>query len=114
MRNTDPSRAVCRAVDEREDKCCAICGRGDGEFARHHRRPRGLGGTRRLDTNGLSNIVLLCRSCHDVVESHRSLALLNGWLVSQHADPAVVPFFYRRRWVLLSDLGAVEPTEVAS
>jgi hypothetical protein len=73
-----------------------------------------MGGTRRLDTNGLANLVMLCEPCHLRVESHRTEAYLNGWLVPQQADPALVPFLYRRRFVLLTELGAVEPVEVSA
>lgn len=113
MRATGPTPAIRALVKAREDDACAICGRRTAPFQIHHRRPRGIGGTRRLDTNSPANLVLL-DDCHAGIESHRTVAYLNGWLVPQQADPALVPFLYRGRMVLLTELGAVEPTEVSA
>lgn len=113
-RSTGPTQAIRDAVYEREGMTCSLCSGTEGPFQIHHRRPRGMGGTRRLDANGMSNLVLVDEDCHSGIESHRTMAYLNGWLVPQQADPALVPFLYRGRWVLLTELGAVEPVEVAS
>lgn len=59
----------------------------------HHRRPRGMGGTRRPDT--MANLLVLCGSgttgCHGEVEANRFWARGAGLLVSQQRDPADVP-----------------------
>lgn len=67
-----------------------------------------MGGSRRADTNGVANIVLVTERCHARMESLREMAYANGWLIRQNFDPATVPFLYRGAWVLLTELGAVE------
>lgn len=63
----------------------------------HHRRPRGMGGTTRVDVHGLAVLVLIhgdgTTGCHWWVEDHRDEARARGFLVSQHGDlnPAEVP-----------------------
>lgn len=99
---TGPSPTVRRLVVER-DGGCLRCG---GEATNiHHRRPRGMGGTRDPAVNAPSNLVALCGSgttgCHGWIESHRAQALADGWLVSRWGDPAKVPIFVRgeRIWL---------------
>lgn len=57
----------------------------------HHRRPRRMGGTRALDIHDPSNLLATCgngtRGCHGWIESHRQVALENGWLLASGADP---------------------------
>jgi hypothetical protein len=61
----------------------------------HHRRPRGMGGAKNLDT--VANLVVLCGSgttgCHGWVESHRAEAIAQGWLVPRREarTPEEVP-----------------------
>lgn len=92
---------------------CARCGRA-GAFGAlplntHHRRPRGMGGTKRGDANGLANLLTLCGSgttgCHGWVESHRAEARAAGLLVSLHADPQDVPVQTWRGLLLLDNAG---------
>ena len=80
----------------------------------HHRRPRGAGGSRDPRTGGAANGYALCLPCHDHIERNRSEARENGWLVRQGADPAAVPVFRHRRWVLLDDEGGIAPVEVTA
>lgn len=99
-RNTGPSKLVVEVVIHRDRAQCAFCGkRPDGErgegWSVHHRRPRGMGGTWRDDTNSPANLVLLCgtgnQQCHGWVESHRIEAFGLGLLVRQVATPSQVP-----------------------
>lgn len=57
----------------------------------HHRRPRRLGGTRAVDIHDPANLLAVCgdgtTGCHGFLESHRKLALENGWLLNSGADP---------------------------
>lgn len=111
-RNTGPSSAVVDAVIERAGFSCEICDHMVGDrrgvdFSIHHRRPRGMGGTRWPGANSPSNLMLLCGSgttgCHSVVESHRSGAVAAGWLVLSRTDPATVAVLVKReRWVYLT------------
>lgn len=86
----------------------AVCqGRAASLWQLHHRRPRGMGSSRRPETNQAANGLHVCADDHRYIESHRELALRNGWLVRQNQTPADVPVLYRHRWCLLSDDGSV-------
>ncbi len=92
-------RKVRDAVKARSDGRCEYCGCPlDGIAASmHHRRPRGMGGTKDPRANGAANALVLCGTgttgCHGRFEYARGLALAKGVLVSRYADdPADVPF----------------------
>jgi hypothetical protein len=61
----------------------------------HHRRPRGMGGSRRVDTHTAAALVLTCGhgtlGCHHYVEQHREWGRARGLIVPQGTDPADVP-----------------------
>lgn len=80
-------------VLERDNYQCQRCGAPGTNI--HHRRPRGMGGTRRRDTNTPVNLITLCGSgttgCHGWIESHRDEARELGFLVVQAGVPALVP-----------------------
>ena len=80
----------------------------------HHRRARGMGGSRNPATGQASNALCVCVPCHSHAESNRAEALDRGWLVRQGADPRRVPVWRYRRWVLLDDEGGICPVEVTS
>lgn len=91
------SNKVRDIVIQRASDSCEICGR-DKDFigySIHHRRPRGMGGTKRASTNDPRNLLLLCGSgvtgCHGLVESQRSHALACGWIVPQVVEPYRIP-----------------------
>lgn len=103
-KDTGPTRATRDLLLDRSLGCCEICGRQLWVYPRgwvaphavHHRQPRQMGGTSRTEINSPANLLLICddgteRSCHRHVESNRSLAYVNGWLVRAGADPAEVP-----------------------
>lgn len=71
----------------------------------HHRRCRGMGSTRRPETNQPANGAACCYRCHLFAESNRQTALMYGWLVPQGKTPSEVPMYRRHEWVLLDDLG---------
>lgn len=79
----------------------------------HHRRARGMGGSKDPRTGGAANALTVCVPCHAHIESQRAESLEMGWLVRQGVDPASVPVFRYRRWVFLDDQGGLTP-EVAS
>lgn len=119
MLDTGFTRAVVILIWDRDRGCCARCGlglvwerRGD-DWAIHHREPRGRGGAgrRRWWVNLPSNGVLLCRACHDEVESNRAAAGEAGFLVS--ALGVIRPHATRIRhaalgWVFLTNDGGHE------
>ena len=86
------SAVVVARIWERDGGCCARCGMalrpgGRGfEWSAHHRCPRSSGGTSRAWVGEAANGLLLCGSgttgCHGDVESQRSLARAEGFLVS--------------------------------
>lgn len=77
------------------------------ELQAHHRRPRGMGGTKRPASSLPSNGLLACLWCHGYLETEeRGKARRLGFIVSQVADPARVRVFYRHcDWVLLDNAG---------
>ena len=72
-----------------------------------------MGGTKRPETNGASNGVVLCGSgttgCHNEVESDRAEYLAMGFLVLQRQDPRSTPILIRGKWVLLTEDGGTSP-----
>lgn len=106
---TGPTPDTVALVLARDGRRCVACSSPVGprrgvDHHIHHRRPRAAGGTRRHDTNQPQNLLLLCAPCHADVESRRADAVSSGWLVSQYADPALVPVLVDRgsRWVYLT------------
>lgn len=104
------SAAVRTTIRQRADGYCEKCGTRRGIQA-HHRRPRGMGGSKLDDTNTASNALLLCGDCHADIESNRDTAINRGWLVPQHHNPADIPVFYRGTWVYLDDLGGLSEVD---
>ena len=98
MTGAEFSQATKRVVADRAGRLCEagvpyVCAGRGADF--HHRRPRGAGGTSSSSLGAASNCLLLCRPCHDWIESNRAVALERGWLVGSGDDPAVVPVFRR-------------------
>lgn len=95
------SGGICEA---RTAACLAapdgrLAERPDGRvvrYSRHHRVPRGAGGSALDRQHSYDRLLLMCgdgvTGCHGWVESNRAAALGRGLLVSQHEpDPAAVP-----------------------
>jgi 5-methylcytosine-specific restriction protein A len=114
-RSTGPSAEVVDLVYERAQHSCELCLTAVGpqrgaDHHIHHRRPRRAGGSSRTDTNLPSNLLLLCPTCHEVVESRRLKAYENGWVLRSESDPARCPCTIARgtRVVLLTNEGRYE------
>ena len=78
----------------------------------HHRRPRGMGGTVRPESNLPANGLAICRPCHMRCEAMRNWARENGFVLLQGDKPSFVPVWWRCNWdgghkalVLLDDIG---------
>lgn len=94
-KRTGPSAVVVDMVWQRDNGSCARCGTGlnfalrGTQWSLHHRRPRGMGGTKEAWVNQPANLVPLCGTgvtgCHSWVESHRQDARDLGWLVPRNA-----------------------------
>ena len=89
-KRTGPDQETSWALYARAGGRCEICNTDlttGHAYSKHHRIPRGRGGT-----NVLSNLMLLCGTgtsgCHGMVESRRTIAYDNGWLVRTGHDPA--------------------------
>lgn len=95
------SRPVVERIVERDQSCCVRCGASVAGKERgfawsiHHRRPRGMGGSRNPAVSGPANGLTLCGSgttgCHGWAEAHRTEAISAGLIVAQHGDPELVP-----------------------
>lgn len=107
------SKRTRQTVLERDQHTCQRCGTYVGPFgvfSVHHRRPRGMGGSKRLDTDQPANLLTLCGTgttgCHGLVESHRDQALSEGYLLFQTMFPDEQPVKTYRGWVQLDNEGA--------
>ncbi len=116
-RNTGPTPAVRRTVTERATGACERCGKTiTGPYSIHHRKPRGMGGTRDPKANSPANLVLLCGSattpegCHTAVERFRQAAITTGYIVTRTADPETVPIKLVTGWWFLRPDGTKLPT----
>ncbi len=70
----------------RDNGNCARCGITlSGFYSLHHRKPRGMGGTKDPRSDDPRNLIHLCGSgttgCHGLIESHRAQAYETGWLL---------------------------------
>lgn len=100
-----PSKATVDIVWDRDLSRCFCCQtmlhRGVGGYSIHHRKPRGMGGSRDPQLNTAANLLLLCGSgvtgCHGWVEQNREEATRLGYLISRLSSqaPALVP---AKRW----------------
>lgn len=93
-------KALRAAAYERARGRCEITGLilpggPDGEWALHHRRLKGMGGTNKPDTHTLPNLMALTHQAHNLGRPSAHLdvtwARERGYLVSQHKDPRLVP-----------------------
>lgn len=99
MRRSDFQRLVDR------DRACIHCGTTVG-LVPHHRKNRGMGGSKLLDTP--SNLLVVCSWLNGAMESDPDVARYArgfGWKLERWQDPAQEPIWdaIRGRWVLHSD-----------
>lgn len=121
-RSTGPSRGVVDLVLERAGGRCELGfeplrGFRGVHYDVHHRRPRRMGGSRQPDTNSPSNLVVLCRRCHEVVETCRGDAYFDGWLLASRDDPARIAVRLggeRFAWLTADGGYLFEPPEATS
>ena len=94
------------AVLQRCEGLCERCARWLANIPAdlHHRRPRGMGGTSDPDIHQPANMLALCRVCHRWVEDNRTVALEQGWLISQHdtRPPYEIPVYVHGGWYLVN------------
>lgn len=108
---------VLNIIRERSGDLCEVCGKQAGQT--HHRRPKGMGGSKDPATNCPSNLLRLCGganvtgNCHSWIESNRHRAFEEGLLVPQFRDPLTVRVKLRHGWVFLTDDGRYIDGEAA-
>lgn len=120
------SASVVDLVRARDRDGCAWCGSqiyGERGLAWsvHHRKPRGMGGTKDPAISSPANGVLLCGSgttgCHGEVEANRENAVVEGFLISRNGvqKPSEVPIEHATHgYVYLDDDGGVSVAMVVA
>lgn len=103
------SESVRLVIDGRAKGLCELCGMQVTSPQYHHRRPRGIGGTKRIETGQAQNALLLHQNCHTRVESNRSASYQAGWLIPQNSDPSEVPVLLWNGWFVLDSFGSCDP-----
>ena len=96
-------------IQDRAKHRCELCGtplREAGQI--HHRRPRGMGGTKNPESRSAANGLYLHLKCHQVIEQNRSDAREYGWIVPQGLNPRDVPVRLHHGWVLLNEDGTYQ------
>jgi hypothetical protein len=114
--------AIKNALIERSGGMCEaqLDGCNGRAIDPHHRKNSKNGGRKgaaKTAHDVLSNLLDLCRSCHEQVTSthgeRRRFALDTGLICLEHEDPAEVPVTIARYGpVLLSDEGGVWPADL--
>ena len=79
---------------EARDTHCPHCGVGVPYLVPHHRKNRGMGGSKVLDTP--SNILLVCALLNGAMEQQSEVAedaKRFGWKLESWQDPLVIPIY---------------------
>lgn len=103
------SQEVRQLINQRSDGVCEVQVRCQGRAAPgwqlHHRRARGMGSSKRPETNMPANALAVCVDCHHWIEHNREIARGNGWLLKQTQMPELVPVLRRHVWSWLNNDG---------
>lgn len=95
--STGPDSGIRAMIWGRCGGRCEICGRdvNTGMVSIHHRKPRRMGGTSDPLINDPSNLMLVCGSgttgCHGKIESNRTAAYQDGYLLHSGQDSSAIP-----------------------
>jgi 5-methylcytosine-specific restriction endonuclease McrA len=82
---------------------CERCGRGVMQADMHHRKLRSRGGP-----DSASNLVHICRRCHNWIHENPAAATTDGWMVGSHFDAEITRLDHCRYGaVYLADDGQV-------
>lgn len=107
MRMPEKTAALVKA---RAGGRCERCGTNYAyRWSIHHRKPRGMGGTKDPSIHSVSNLVYLCGSgtegCHGWVEANRQKAKDLGLLLYRADVSVEIPIALHYGIVLLDDEG---------
>lgn len=102
MRALQITKATRAIVAERSNDTCEVCGQEEATQM-HHRRPRGMGGSRDARIHQPSMLLHLGNDCHHYIEHNRDEALDEGWLVKNANDDR--PVRAQGRYVRFDDDG---------
>ncbi len=102
--------AVQEQIRDRAKGRCEMCGALAMYHQIHHRRPRGMGGSKDPACGTAANGLFLHPGCHAKIESNREQAYERGYLVRQGHDPAQVPVKRGVNWYLLGEDGSLTPS----
>jgi hypothetical protein len=106
MKFTEKTRQVIR---ERAANRCELCGTPVGIDAQiHHRKPRGMGGTKDPRSRSAANGLFVHFRCHERIERNREESYAFGWLVLQTQDSHETPVRLHHGWFLLNDDGSLD------
>jgi 5-methylcytosine-specific restriction protein A len=103
MKFTEKTRDIIRERAKHRCEVCIMPITSGGQI--HHRRPRGMGGTKNTVSRSAANGLYVHSSCHAWIEGNRSEALEKGFLVHQWDDPTKVPVRFGQEHRLLLDDG---------
>jgi 5-methylcytosine-specific restriction protein A len=102
------STKVRDKIKNRAHGSCEVCGFTIGYSAQiHHRKPRGMGGSRSKQSGSISNGLFIHPKCHAQIESDRNKAMSMGFLIYQGDDPCNVPVRLWYGWHYLNNDGSV-------
>lgn len=102
MKFSEETRSLIR---KRANDRCEVCGARTPYHQIHHRRPRGMGGSRDPLAGSAANGLWIHPSCHAKIESNRDEAYEKGYLVHQGHDPSAVPVKVGLHWYLFTHDG---------
>lgn len=106
MEFTEKTKGLIR---DRSKGRCELCGLpAVWPMQIHHRKPRGMGGTKNPASRSPANALYLHFRCHDRIERNRDEALGYGWLVRQSGESEQEPVLLHYGWVLLNSDGTVQ------
>lgn len=106
---SQPPKAVCDTVDQRDNYQCVICGKSlyTTYGSRHHRRMRSHSNKKHV--HDVANLILVCGSgttgCHGRIHANPAQSYANGWLVHSWQNPEETPITTREGVLLLDNNG---------
>lgn len=106
MKFTEKTR---RLVEDRAKGICEMCGAPVGMGQIHHRKPRGMGGTKNVASRSPSNALFVHFRCHEWIERNRTEAYHMGYLVHQAEESSEKPVLLSTGWFVLTDDGTLLP-----